>query len=168
MSIPRTDAVSGLPRDVRVPTGRRVLMVGLVGVLLGGPSLFGPAPATAQGRAVSPEERAAICAEALERSVEILAAKPAPAGATVVTIFKETFCPGEVAIPKGGMLHVVNVEKRTSHSVWFKADGRVESDRFFPEESVDVKVDLDEGDHDYVCGPHPWMIGRVKVTGSRP
>lgn len=143
-------------------------MVGLVGVLLGGPFLFGSAPANAQGRQQTPEERAAVCAEAEERAREILAAKPAPSGATVVTIFKETFCPAEVTVPKGGTLHVVNVEKRTSHSVWFKTAGRAESERFFPEESVDVKLDLDEGDHDYTCGPHPWMIGKVKVTGTKP
>lgn len=143
-------------------------MVGLVGVLLGGPLLFGPAPTHAQGRPQTPEERAAICAEGDERAKEILSAKPAPSGAVVVTIFKETFCPAEVSVPKGGTLHVVNVEKRTSHSVWFKTAGRAESERFFPEESVDVKVDLDEGEHDYTCGPHPWMIGKVKVTGGKP
>ncbi len=165
MATTRTDAVSGLPRDVRVPTGRVVAVVGLAGVLLGGPSTL---PAFAQGRAQTPEERAAICAEADERVKEILAAKPAPAGAAVVAIWKETFCPALVTLPKGGTLHVVNVEKRTSHSVWFKADGRAESERFFPEESVDVTADLTEGEHDYVCGPHPWMTGRVKIEGAKP
>lgn len=165
MATTRTDAVSGLPRDVRVPTGRVVAVVGLAGVLLGGPSTL---PAFAQGRAQTPEERAAICAEADERVKEILAAKPAPAGAAVVAIWKETFCPALVTLPKGGTLHVVNVEKRTSHSVWFKADGRAESDRLFPDETLEQALDLPPGEHVYTCGPHPWMQGTIRVEGKAP
>ncbi len=153
--------VSGLPRDGREPTGRMAIVVGLAGVLLGGPAL-------AQGRPVTPEARAAICAEAAERAKDVLAAHPAPEGATVITIWREVYCPSDVTIAKGGTLHVVNIEKRTSHSIWFKAAGRAESERFFPEESVDVSVDLPEGEHDYICGPHPWMTGRVTVTGGKP
>ncbi|MCW8970140.1 MAG: plastocyanin/azurin family copper-binding protein, partial [Rhodospirillales bacterium] len=59
----------------------------------------------------------------------------------------------------------INVDKRTSHSVWLKEAGKEESTRFFPEESWEIMFD-EPGKYPYLCGPH-WdqekMIGTVTV-----
>jgi plastocyanin len=122
--------------------------------------------ATAQEAKLTPAERAAICAEAQPRLDEWLAQHPVTSGTVVVAIWKEVFCPEAITVKAGAKVVFVNVEKRTSHSVWFKADGRAESPRFFPDEIHEQPVDLGEGDHDYVCGPHPWMRGRITVEGA--
>ena len=71
-----------------------------------------------------------------------------------------------MTVKKGTTVRWVNVEKRTSHSVWFKAAGKAESDRLFPEEHVEVTFDLPPGEYPYLCGPH-WekedMRGTVTV-----
>lgn len=146
-----------LPAAARVsgPLAALALLAGL-----------GAGSAAAQGR-VSEEEREANCREGAPRLAEALAETPAPTGAVVVYTFKETFCPRVVEVAAGTRLHVVNVEKRTSHSIWFQADGRGESERFLPGESVDVTLDLALGEHVYVCGPHPWMNGRVVITEGK-
>lgn len=140
----------------------------LLGAAMAGLGLLAVAtpPASAQSVKQSPEERAAICAEAEPRLKEWLAEHPVPPGTVVVATWKEAFCPEAVKVKAGETILFVNVEKRTSHSVWFKADGRAESQRFFPEETVEQPADLGEGDHDYVCGPHPWMRGRITVEGG--
>lgn len=150
---PRGEA--GLPRRLG-----SLLGAALAGVLLAG-------TAVAEERQTE-AEREANCREGAARLDEALAAAPAPAGAVVVYTWKETFCPRALVVPKGARLHVVNVEKRTSHSIWFRADGRAESERFMPGESVEVNLDLAAGEHEYVCGPHPWMTGRVTVTEGKP
>ncbi len=127
---------------------------------------LGGAEAAAQTVKLSPEERAAICAEAEPRLKDWLADHPVPPGTVVVATWKEVFCPEDLTVKAGARVLFVNVEKRTSHSVWFKADGRAESPRFFPDETFEQPVDLGEGDHDYVCGPHPWMRGRIRVEGG--
>lgn len=129
-------------------------------------AVLGTGTAVAQGR-VTEEEREANCREGAPRLAEALAEAPAPQGAVVVYTFKETFCPRVLEVAAGTRLHVVNVEKRTSHSIWFQADGRPESERFLPGESVDLTLDLALGEHVYVCGPHPWMNGRVTITEGK-
>lgn len=107
-----------------------------------------------------------ICAEAEQRYREVFGKPSADAGLPVVTMYKHTFCPSEIAVRAGATLRFVNVDRRTSHSVWFKAAGREESARLFGEEHVDVVIDLPPGAHDYLCGPH-WqqegMVGKVVV-----
>ncbi len=123
-------------------------------------------PASGQEAKLSPEERAAICAEAEPRLKDWLADHPIGEGTVAVAIWKEVFCPERLTVKAGRKVVFVNVEKRTSHSVWFRTDGRPESPRFFPDETFEQPADLAEGDHDYVCGPHPWMRGRLTVEGA--
>ena len=90
------------------------------------------------------------------------------AGETVLVLAKDyRFEPAELTVKAGTTVRWVNVEKRTNHSVWFKDAGRDESERFFPEESVEQILDLPPGEHTYLCGPH-WeshgMIGTVTLT----
>lgn len=137
----------------------RAVVAGLGLLALGG-------AAAAQEAKLTPAERAAICTEAQPRLDDWLAQHPVGADTVVVAIWKEVFCPEAITVKAGAKVVFVNVEKRTSHSVWFKADGRAESQRFFPDEIYEQPADLGEGDHDYVCGPHPWMRGRITVEGG--
>lgn len=135
-------------------------MAGLIVVALSG------AAAVAQDAKLSPEERAAVCGEAAERLKDWTADHPVAPDTHPVAIWKEVFCPEALTVTAGETVLFVNLEKRTSHSVWFRTDGRAESPRFFPDETFAQPVDLGTGDHDYVCGPHPWMRGRLTVEGG--
>ncbi len=114
------------------------------------------------------EDRQAICEQAEARYVELFG-KPssASAPAVVVTMFNHTFCPQQLSVKQGTVLRFVNVDKRTSHSFWFRDAGRPESERFFQGEGADMVADLPPGEHVFLCGPH-WenekMIGRLTVT----
>lgn len=109
------------------------------------------------------DKTAKVCAEADERYKELFPDAKDEPGVVVVKMYKYTFCPTDAAVAKGTTLRFVNVDKRTSHSVWFKDDGQKESERLFPEEHVDVKLDK-TGMSKYLCGPH-WekegMVGKV-------
>ena len=89
-------------------------------------------------------------------------------GVTVVKMYKYNFCPAAVTVPAGTTVRWVNVDKRTSHSVMSPAAEMPESDRAFPEESVEFTF-LAPGEQEYLCGPH-WetqeMIGMVTVTAE--
>lgn len=100
------------------------------------------------------EDAAANCAKAEARYREIIGKAPAQANPQVVLLYNYAFCPAEVTAKKGSVLRFFNVDKRTSHSVWFKAAGRPESERFFGGEHVDVTLDLEPGAHEVLCGPH--------------
>ncbi len=112
------------------------------------------------------EETAAICTEAEERYVELFD-QPSSAveDAEVVLMYKYNFCPAELTVKAGTTVRWVNVDKRTSHSVLLKDGSEPESDRLFPEETVDLTF-LTPGPQDYLCGPH-WetqnMIGMITV-----
>jgi len=111
-------------------------------------------------------ERAAICAEAEERYVEMTGQASTDAeGVTVVTMYKYNFCPAQITVPVGTTVRWVNVDKRTSHSVLSPDADMPESDRAFPEEHIEFTF-LVPGDQTYLCGPH-WevrdMIGMVTV-----
>ncbi|MBV2361652.1 copper-binding protein [Thalassococcus sp. CAU 1522] len=112
------------------------------------------------------DETAALCAEAEERYVALFGAPSAEAeGVTVVLTYEYNFCPRELTVPIGTTVRWVNVDKRTSHSVLSPAMGIPETDRFFPEESVELTF-LTEDAGEYLCGPH-WetqnMIGMITV-----
>ena len=112
------------------------------------------------------DDIAATCAEAEERYVELFG-QPSSAveDAEVVLMYKYLFCPVELMVKAGTPVRWVNVDKRTSHSVLLKDGSAPESDRLFPEESVDLTF-LTPGPQDYLCGPH-WetqnMIGMITV-----
>ena len=125
------------------------------------------ASATTIPASAKDEDKAAICAEAEERYVELFGEASSDAeGVTVVTMYKYNFCPADIEVPVGTTVRWVNVDKRTSHSVLVKESGEPESDRAFPEESIEFTF-LVPGPQDYLCGPH-WetqnMIGMVRVT----
>ncbi len=106
-----------------------------------------------------------ICAEAEEQYVAMFGKPSAEEPLPVVTMYRNVFCPVELEIEAGTPVRWVNVERRTSHSVWFRALGQPESERLFPEEVVEMTIET-PGDHVYLCGPH-WethtMIGRLVV-----
>ncbi|VAV96435.1 hypothetical protein MNBD_ALPHA01-888 [hydrothermal vent metagenome] len=84
-------------------------------------------------------------------------------GKTVqVSIVKFKFVPEDITINKGDTVIWINQESRQYHSVWFEQLGLAESDYLFPGESYSQKFDA-EGIFPYRCGPHPEMLGTVRV-----
>lgn len=79
-----------------------------------------------------------------------------------VRIAAYRFQPPVITIKAGEIIRWVNHEKRTSHSIVFPAEGGLESERLFPQESWERRFDR-PGRHDYHCGPHPEMKGVVVV-----
>ncbi|MCW9034832.1 MAG: plastocyanin/azurin family copper-binding protein [Alphaproteobacteria bacterium] len=122
-------------------------------------------PATVQAGGKD-AEIAMICEKAAARYQELFGKEKLPDNTVVVTTYKFNFCPKTITVKPGTTVRWVNVDKRTSHSVWPKEANMPESERFFPDESFEIKFD-DEGTYPYLCGPH-WerdgMIGNVKVT----
>ena len=121
----------------------------------------------AAANAADPAQVAKVCAEADERYQELFGDQPAEDGVLVIKMYKYTFCPVVLEVKQGTTVRWVNVDKRTSHSVWFKDQGQEESDRLFSEEDVEIKMDFPPGDLGYLCGPHyekQGMTGRIIVT----
>jgi len=79
-----------------------------------------------------------------------------------VRIENYKFVPQEMSIKVGDSVRWSNHEKRTSHSVVFPAEGGLESERLFPDESWQRSFDK-AGRYAYHCGPHPEMTGVVLV-----
>ncbi len=115
--------------------------------------------------ATDPADVERICKEAEARYAQMFPdAKPVP-GTAVVKLYNFTFCPVNLTVKAGTTVKFINVDKRTSHSVWFREAGKPESERFFGEESWEMKLDQ-PGEYPYICGPHEneKMTGKVKVT----
>lgn len=91
---------------------------------------------------------------------------PLMAAEVEVIIEKFKFIPAEITINKGDTIIWVNKEKRQYHSVWFEKLGEPEPDYFFPDESYSRTFN-DSGDFPYRCGPHPEMLGLVKVNSDK-
>ncbi len=143
------------------PTCRRIAMILALGCL---PSALLTTPGLATG---DDEKNAETCAEAAERYKELTGTAQGDEEKTTVLAYKYIFCPAKFEVKAGVTVRWVNVDKRTSHSVWFKDAGRAESERFFPDETVEQTLDLPAGDHTYLCGPH-WedhgMKGVVTIV----
>ncbi len=152
-----------MPRQNSTLPSKALTSEGLLGVFLLAALGMASSPAYAGGDA---EKIAEICAKADARYKEMFPDAKAEPGVQVVKMYKYTFCPPDLTVKAGTTLRYVNVEKRTSHSVWYKEDGKPESDRLFPEETVEIKLNK-IGKHTYLCGPH-WekedMIGKVRVS----
>jgi len=73
------------------------------------------------------------------------------------------FEPATIAIKAGQTVRWTNLEKRTSHSIFFVGQGGLESERLFPGEFWERAFDK-PGTYPYTCGPHPEMTGKVIVT----
>ena len=142
-------------------TLKNLKILGSLALLAGGSTLF-----ILPSNAAADEKLDKICAKADARYDELFADTLIPEGTVVVKLYKYTFCPPNLEVPKGTKVQFVNVDKRTSHSVWFKDKGDEESERFFPEESVELFFD-EVGTFNYLCGPH-WesdnMRGILKIT----
>jgi len=111
-------------------------------------------------------EKAKICAKADERFQELYADMPIEPGTVVVKMYKYTFCLPDIEVPVGTKVRWINVDKRTSHSVWFKGAGKPESERLFPDEFVDMTMET-PGRFHYLCGPHhvqEGMVADITVT----
>lgn len=117
-------------------------------------------------RAATPEQQKEICEEASKRYEELYGKAPVAEQPPVVMMFKHTFCPPQLAVKQGSTVRFLNVDKRTSHSFWFRDAGRPESERFMPGEGTSMVMDLAPGDHTYLCGPH-WehegMVGKMTI-----
>lgn len=131
-------------------------------------ALVAVAGAPLQAATITEAERAQICREAADRYKQIFGKAPGEEPFVVVLMFRDNYCPRELTVKQGTTLRWVNVDKRTSHSVWFKEAGQAESDRVFPEEAITMMIDWPPGEYTYLCGPH-WekeaMIGRLTVMG---
>lgn len=146
---------------MRVSSFVRLGAIGLLGVMATVGTIARPAHS-------SGDETAKICAEAAERYQGMATLLPSDDDVVVVLMYKYTFCPIDLEIPQGTTLRWVNVDKRTSHSVWFKEVGGEESERLFPEEFVDMTM-ADVGEFNYICGPHGDQEGmRAQVTVTAP
>ncbi len=152
--------------------------VAMLAVMLAG--MLAAGLAVAEDKAPEPPkltpEKQKICEEAEKRYQKIYG-HPSDSlkkkGIVVVKMYKYTFCPIQVRVKPGTTVRWVNVDKRTSHSVWFKQMGKEESTRIFPdpEDMVEMKFDVPPGEYPYLCGPH-WqtegMIGKVIVDPKAP
>jgi len=122
-------------------------------------------PALAGGEVEVTQERKEACAEAEGRFKELYPDYKAVPGVAIVKVYKYNFCPVNMTVKAGTRVRWINLDKRTSHSVWMKQAGIDESERFFPEEMWEFTFDK-SGDYPYLCGPH-WeqqnMRGYVKV-----
>jgi plastocyanin len=111
------------------------------------------------------EEAKAICAEAEARYKEISGEKALPPNTSIVKMYKYTFCPAELTVKAGTTVRWINLEKRTSHDVWFKEAGQEPGDRLFAEEIWEMPFTT-PGTYPYLCSPH-WqqegMKGLLKV-----
>jgi len=107
-----------------------------------------------------------LCAKADKRYQELFPDAKDLDGVVTVKLYKYNYCPRNVTVKVGTTVRWVNVDKRTSHSVWLKEAGEAESERFFPDEMWSFKF-LATGDYPYLCGPH-WesddMTGFVRVV----
>ena len=114
-------------------------------------------------RAQDDAERAKICEKAEQRYQKLFGKPSGDEDVTIVKMYKYTFCPQHLKIKKGAKVRWVNVDKRTSHSVWFQEQGGKESDRIFAEETVNMVLDLPPGVNPYICGPH-WEQQGMRGT----
>ncbi len=125
----------------------RLAVLGLAMAALG----LGPA------RAQAPDAfTLGICAEAEQEAAKQGLAKSGPTadgkGFTIL-MYKYRFCPQEAAVAAPAKVTWINVDKRTSHSVWLKEAGHPESDRLFNAETATMVFDK-PGAFRYLCGPH--------------
>jgi plastocyanin len=115
----------------------------------------------------TPEQIKQVCDKAEQRYQKIFGKSSASEKVVIVLMYNYTFCPAKITIKRGESVRWVNVDKRTSHSTWFKQADKEEGERLFSLEKSEMKFDLPPGEYPYLCGPH-WesdgMIGKVTVA----
>ncbi|MCC7017753.1 MAG: hypothetical protein IT564_11185 [Rhodospirillales bacterium] len=122
------------------------------------------APGVAAPEVPVDDDTKAVCAEAEERFAA-QGGKKEP-GKVTVLMYKYRFCPPNVTVKAGTVVRWINVDKRTSHSVWLKEAGEPESDRMFNFETYEFPFTT-PGKYPYICGPHgveEKMVGHATVT----
>lgn len=122
---------------------------------------------TSPAIAASAQEQEEVCKEAAERYKEVYGKTMAEEPVLVIAMYKFTFCPPKLEVKQGTKVRFVNLDKRTSHSYWFRDAGRPESERYFSGEGSEMTMDLPPGTHTYLCGPHferEGMIGEITIT----
>ena len=150
-----------LMRKSMQPNSKKMVIIGLaLGVFLS----FAKPVSAAAGEIEITEDRAKACAKAEKRYAKLYP-EAKKDGTVIVKLYKYNFCPANVTIKSGTTVRWVNVDKRTSHSVWLKQAKIDESERFFPEEIWEFTF-VSPGKYPYLCGPH-WkdegMRGFVNV-----
>ncbi len=126
---------------------------------------FLAAPDTAS--ATSADEIKAICEEAAARYSELYGKSMTDEPVQIIAMYKYAFCPPRLDVKQGTRVRFINLDKRTSHSYWFRDAGRPESERYFGGEGSEMTIDLPPGTHTYLCGPHyerERMIGEINVV----
>lgn len=117
--------------------------------------------------ALTPEEQAEICKEAAERYKEQFGKQMGQEPVQVIAMYKYTFCPTKLEVKQGTKVRFINLDKRTTHSYWFRDAGRPESERYFGGEGSEMTMDLPPGTHTYLCGPHferEGMVGEITIV----
>ncbi|MEW5962836.1 MAG: plastocyanin/azurin family copper-binding protein [Pseudomonadota bacterium] len=125
------------------------------------------AAASVPAAAASPEEQAQICAEAAARYQETFGKAMTDEAVQIIAMYKHTFCPPKLTVKQGSRVRFINLDKRTTHSFWFRDAGRPESERYFGGEGSEMTMDLPPGTHTYLCGPHferEGMVGEITIT----
>jgi plastocyanin len=93
---------------------------------------------------------------------------PALANGDTVTVelIDYAYSPAELEIPAGTTVRWVNMERRTSHDVYFP-DEDLGSERLFPEEHWERRFD-NPGTYAYHCRPHESrdMRGVIRVIAN--
>ncbi len=115
-------------------------------------------------------ELKAICAEAEAEAAKqgLSASGPAKDGkGFTILLYKYRFCPQSAKVAKGTPVTWINVDKRTSHSVWFKEAGKDESERLFNADTWQMTLDK-PGTYHYLCGPHWEKEGMSGTLEVRP
>ena len=143
----------------------QTLRNGVIGAFLITPAFLSPSPALAgSGEVEITPERTSICAKADKRYAKLYP-DAKDDSSVVVKLYKYNFCPANVTVKPGTKVRWVNIDRRTSHSVWLKEAKMAESERFFPEETWEFTF-VTPGTYPYLCGPH-WkdegMRGFVRV-----
>lgn len=135
-------------------------------VMLAACMLASPVAWAGGGEIEITEGRKKACVEAQARFEKLYPDFRPESGVVIVKLYKYNFCPGNLTVKPGTKVRWVNVDRRTSHSVWLKDAGLEESQRMFPEEIWEHTF-TKSGAYPYLCGPH-WkqedMRGFVKVV----
>lgn len=138
------------------------ILIGLFALALASTMTTSPAAGV-----TSEQEQQEVCKEAAERYKDIYGKAMSEEPIQVIAMYKFTFCPPKLEVKQGTKVRFVNLDKRTSHSYWFRDAGRPESERYFSGEGSEMAIDLPPGTHTYLCGPHferEGMIGQITVT----
>lgn len=93
----------------------------------------------------------------------LLSATAVSAETLEISIVNMKYVPEVLTVRPGDTVRWVNNEKRSNHSVYFKAEGLPDSERLFPGDSHQRTFDK-AGSYPYECGPHPEMTGRIEVV----